>query len=90
MLTFLNDYIDNYAASVYLSFENDNLNVAFNCKAEFVQNALKKPVAKDDLELGLSQAVLNLLTPWSLFFEWKHLLGLIFHFGGPGSLRTME
>lgn len=63
-LTTLNGYINEYSASVYLSFENDNFNVILNCKDDHVKKVIAKPVEKDDFEVGMSQAVLNVLIPW--------------------------
>ena len=50
----LNGYINEYSASVYLSFENDNFNVILNCKDDHVKKVIAKPVEKDDLEVSIS------------------------------------
>jgi len=52
------------AASAYMSIQNDNLNFMFNCDSTRVFGNLKKPVAKDTIEVALSEAVLNAIIPY--------------------------
>lgn len=77
------------AAAVYMSISNSNLNVFLNCDLPSVRKTLKTPVAKDMLEIGASNAIMNLLIPYKFELTFQELLGIIFSLS-TSSLHNME
>lgn len=62
-----------------------------NCdKKSFLEELSHSEVQKDDLRISASNAIANFLMPWNYEFDWKGILGIIWHLGGNGALHKME
>ena len=73
-----------------MSINKDNMNIIMNCKNAYVDKMLKSPVARDMIEVGGSNAVMNTVFPYQMHFEWKTFLGLVFAIGKGKALKQME
>jgi hypothetical protein len=90
LLRTLNQYSQEESASIYMGISRDNLNLIMNCNGAHVAKILKKPVARDMLEVGGSNGVLNAVWPYQMNIEFKELMYLIFTIGKGAALKTME
>lgn len=90
LLRTLNQYTKDESASIYMGISTDNLNLIMNCNGAHVTKILKKPVARDMLEVGGSNGVLNAMWPYQFNIEFKELMYLIFAIGKGGALKTIE
>ena len=77
------------AASAYMSILKDNFNFMFNCDASRIFDTLRKPVAKDMLEVAASEAILNMIIPYRFELKFQELLGAIFSIN-VASIHSME
>ena len=81
----INSYTYDNAAAVYISIQSSNLNIIYNCNTTFITKLA--PVAKDMLEIGASNAVLNLVLPFQYELDFRTLMYIIFIYGKGGALK---
>jgi hypothetical protein len=78
----LNEYTTAEAASTYIAFNAQalNLNIILNCNSNEVNTLKTSTVASDTLEFGLSNNVFNMVYPYSYDFRLNTLVNRIMMF----------
>ena len=84
----LNNYVQTTAAQSHFSVDRDNMYILLNCEPDEVQRVLKKKIARNLFELGLSQNLLDLTNFESFQLELaKSIKFALAKFNVPGNVE---